>query len=673
MFEVQGPGPRIGRKATFSTVLVAVILAAAMVPSTAPAVLGSPITVDGPDPGITEFGGVAMAPDGTGGLVYLKTIGGVSHVFASRFDGSSWSPPVRVDWDQPFEASQPRIAAGSKGELLVVWVTETATVSKSKGKSSIQRGLYSARLGRGAAEFGPSLLVDPNVGKGDGVDPSIAGVSGGKAIVAYRAVTYGFSQEEALENAENQEKFVQLRPGDVMAEIRLARLTGERWARLGAVNRNLSTSMRSPSALNAPQVGIGDDGGAVVAWQEPDQTGTARIWVRRIYGTTAGPLLEASPTTWSGSPVSVDIDAFSLAVTPFDAAYIAMRTAPEGGRSRLFLNSLPVTTSASGKSLTGPELVGAPAPFGPPALAASEAGGGEEERAVRLAVAAGSQVDQFGAAAGVKLKPVPMPDAPPAASEAEIVDAVDYEGNGVVAFPTAGPEGGRLAVRQEFSSGAVQSGVVSGARSGPIEALAIGRSGAGDALIGFLQGEPGHYEVVAERVSAPPARFPVQAPPRWVKPRRALIRWKPAPSATGGTTYSVLLDGRMAKAGLARLRYTPNVAQLGDGTIEAQVLATDQLGQRLLSKPVKLHVDALPPKITVREQPSRKRVTIKVEDADSGVRRAATRVAFGDGARARHGARFAHAYAAAGTYSVIVKAGDRVGNRVTRRFEVKVR
>ncbi len=35
----------------------------------------------------------------------------------------SWSAPIRVDWDQPFAASQPRIAAGPKGELLVVWVT----------------------------------------------------------------------------------------------------------------------------------------------------------------------------------------------------------------------------------------------------------------------------------------------------------------------------------------------------------------------------------------------------------------------------------------------------------------------------------------------------------------------------------------------------------------------
>jgi hypothetical protein len=42
-------------------------------------------TIDGPSEEIVGFGDVAMAEDGTGGLVYLKRVDGVAHVFVSRY------------------------------------------------------------------------------------------------------------------------------------------------------------------------------------------------------------------------------------------------------------------------------------------------------------------------------------------------------------------------------------------------------------------------------------------------------------------------------------------------------------------------------------------------------------------------------------------------------------
>src|SRR5262249_5947864 len=162
--------------------------------------------------------------------------------------------------------------------LLVVWVTQVATLAKGE----LRRGLYSASLGPGAAEFGPSLLVDPNIKGGVGTAPSVAGAVPGKAIVAYRVITNDFSGESI--NA------VRLLPGDVLADIRVARLEGDRWSRLGGINRNPAASMRPPSETNGPQVAIGATGRAVVAWQEPDATGVARIWMRRVTGTTLGPI-----------------------------------------------------------------------------------------------------------------------------------------------------------------------------------------------------------------------------------------------------------------------------------------------------------------------------------------------------------------------------------------------
>lgn len=623
-----------------------------------------PVTVAGPSSDIVDFGGVAMSSDGSGGLVYIKAVEGVPHVFASRYVGNSWGAPIRVDWDQPYEASQARIAAGPRGELLAVWVTQVATVH---GK--IRYGLFSASIGRGASAFGPSQPIDPDVGEGIGVDPSVSATATGQAIVAYRAVTFNFDPLVAS-------TAVQLRPGDVMAEIRLARLKDDRWSQLGAINRNLESSMRPPTPTNGPKVGAGTDGNAVVAWQEPDQSGAARIWARRIFGTTPGPILEASPTSLEGNPVSGDVDAFSLAVTPLDQARIAMRIAPNSlpGRWRLLLNTLPPGFSVPSSALLGVKSVFTAPPssspgIGAPGVAAYEKGGAEGM--MRLAFLSGAQPHLVGVDQSGGLVSVPTPPGPAIVPGAEAEAALDPEGGGVIAYPALDSAGRQaLAVRQEFPGGAAQVGLLSGTESGPIAAAAIDGSGLGDALIAFRQGEPGHFQIVADRVSAPPADFQVKGPKGWTRPAQVRLRWEAAKSAVGGLTYAVMLGGQTVKHGLRRTRVRLRPALLGNGVARARVLATDGLGQQLLSKPVRLRVDGQRPIVNVATRG--KRVTVRVRDADSGLAVKATRVEFGDGARESGGASFRHSYEAGGRYKVVVHARDEVGNRIARRFEVRV-
>lgn len=640
--------------------LVGVLLASA---GPAEAQINPPTTIDGPAATIVEFGGVAMASDGTGGLVYVKSVAGVPHVFASRFVEGKWGAPERVDWDQSFEASQPRIAAGPRGELLVVWVTPVASV---KGK--LEFGLFSARLPSGARTFGPSQVVDPNVGEGRGVAPSLAGVSPGKAIVAYRVITYTFQA-----NVPAFSTAVQLRPGDVIAEFRLARLGGDRWSRLGAVNRNPEASTRPPTATNGPQIGIGLDGGAVVAWQEPDQTGAARIWMRRVFGTTPGPVLEASPATWENRPVTADVDSFSLAVTSYGAALIAFREAPGSSplAGRILANSLPPTFATTAAALTGPQPIdgGAPAP-GPAAVAFAE--GAQRVLSSRVGFVAGARLRQLGATGGATPAALPAPATPPAQAGAEPVIALGPEGGGMAAYPALDPSGNPVvAVRQEVASGAVQSGLVAGVQGGAVSQLAAGRSGLGDALIAFRQGEAGAYEIVGDWVSVPPSPFKAKAPKGWVKPAAARVWWEAPPTGVGGLTYAVLIDGNTVKQGLRRREAHLPAAQLGNGILQARVMATDGLGEQLLSEAVKLRVDGRPPIAKLRVR--RATMKVKLLDAGSGLAAGATRVSFGDGTSDRHGAGFSHEYAAPGRYTVSVQAKDKVGNRLARRFQVRVR
>ncbi|HXN38419.1 MAG TPA: hypothetical protein VN892_10305, partial [Solirubrobacteraceae bacterium] len=91
------------------------------------AVILPAVTLDGPNENIVGFGGVAMAEDGNGGVVYLKRVGGIAHVFVSRYLNGQWLAPIQVDTEDSFAASWPRIGAANGGELVVVWVTPFAT------------------------------------------------------------------------------------------------------------------------------------------------------------------------------------------------------------------------------------------------------------------------------------------------------------------------------------------------------------------------------------------------------------------------------------------------------------------------------------------------------------------------------------------------------------------
>jgi hypothetical protein len=646
----------------WSALIGAIFLVA---PTAAQALILPPTTIDGPAPQITEFGGVAMAGDGTGGLVYTKTIEGVPHVFASRYVGGQWSEPIRVDEGLAFEASQPRISAGPHGALEVVWVTPVATVQQK-----VRDGLMSASLGPGSGAFGRPLLVDANVGNGNGVDPSLAGFGAGKAIVAYRVVTQDFSGPVT--------GVVRLRPEDVVADIRVARFVGDRWSRLGNANRNPAASMRPPTPANGPQVAVGPTGNAVMVWQEPDQTGTSRIWARRVFASALGPAYAVSPTTWEGKPIEEEADSFSLDVTSFDQARVAVHLTGSAGASlggpSIFLYTFGTNSSAEGAKPEGPVLVtlsgggSEPGPLAFGSVAASGLGGGKG--LFRLAFGAGSGIVEKEVEIGGQLKSIPVLAGPPILAGGTAATSVGPDGSGVLAYPAT--EGG-LAVQQNDPSGAAQTAAVSGVGSGQVNQLAIGRSGIGDALLGFRQGEPGSYEIVGDAVSAPPTRLTLEAEGKWQRPNQVVLHWLAPVSAVGSLRYSTLIDGRSVMTGIAQLKFHPTPAQMGEGALSVQVLATDALGESVLSEPKTIKVDGAPPEAKLNLQPGRGRLTVKLADAGVGLAPGSAIVNFGDGEVKRHGADFAHVYVKAGTYRVSVKAKDRLGNRMHASYQVKVR
>ena len=155
-----------------------------------------------------------------------------------------------------------------------------------------------------------------------------------------------------------------------------------------------------------------------------------------------------------------------------------------------------------------------------------------------------------------------------------------------------------------------------------------------------------------------------------VKTHRREAALAGGPERGRGLSYAGLIDGRVVKGGLRRHAFHLRSGQLGDGVLRAQVLATDGLGQQLLSGVAKLRIDGQPPGVRVKARGSG--VTVRVHDAGSGLNSKATEVSFGDGDHAHGGSKLSHAYRRPGRYTIAVRARDMVGNATWRRFEVRV-
>jgi len=620
-------------------------------------------TIDGPNENIVGFGGVAMAEDGTGGLVYLKRVEGVAHLFVARYLSGHWLAPIRVDTEQHFAADWPRIGAADGGELVVVWTTPYATVSQHPVSE-----LLSATMGPGASRFGPAVIVDPSVGEATGTSPDLVMSSTGQADVVYREVNpHG--------NA------VLLRTGDVSEKVQVAHFNGERWTQLGEINRDPGISMRPPSEANAPQIAIGPTGNGVVVWQEPEIEGTARIWARRLFGSTLDYVMPVSAATFGGAPITEDADAPTVAVSRLGQAEVAYRQ-PRGAAPlpgpRIFLNVLPDGESAKGAEFQGAAIADSAVAGGRAAQVGRPSIDIDEKQEARLLYDSNGQPrvverNDLGPSGTLSLGSQFVGSQLVPADELPSASVTNPEGGGIAAWPSASAPGAPgVAVREDFPNAAVQTGLVTGGAGGPIGALAVGRSGLGDGLVAFQQGPLGNAAIVAAQVTAQPQSFVISVTRGWLKPSQAQVSWEPAPSANGPVRYSAVLDGHVypTRAGSSAFQFDPR--GLGSGVHEVQVLATDIFGQATLTAQSKLLIDGQAPAVTVTATHGGHGVTVRVRDAQSGVDVHGVSVEFGDGQRASGRATFSHVYHRAGVFTIVAQVRDNIGNQGIVRRLVRV-
>ncbi len=286
-----------------------------------------------------------MAEDGTGGLVYLKQVDGVAHVFVSRYVAATgWrrSGSTRRALRRQLAAHRRR----DGGELVVVWATPFATENEHgrtpstscSARRSARASSTSARRHRRSRTSVKRVGDQPR--PGDELDRA---------------------GRRRLSGGRRKRKDPAAAPGRRCRAGARRPLRRRRAGRTsGAINRDLGVSMRPPTAANAPQIAIGPTGNGDRRLAGAGNRRVARIWARRVFRPRRSTTCCPSARRRRRRADQTDADAPSVAISLLGQAEVAYRQAAAPGSPlpgpRIFLNTLPDGESESGAEFHGAVL-----------------------------------------------------------------------------------------------------------------------------------------------------------------------------------------------------------------------------------------------------------------------------------------------------------------------------
>jgi hypothetical protein len=621
-----------------SGVLAAGLLATAAQaqPSPAPATV-----IDGPSAAITSLNGISVARDGTGGLVYLKLVAGVPHVFVAALDGGQFQLPVQVDAGLPSGSSQPVIAAGNGGVLLIGFINAGQLDVVSRANSTAP---YTAPAALAGGAANPSLQMS-NLGK------------------AYLAFTVADGA------------------GD---DVGAAYWAGGGWSLASGPLNAVAAGDDAGTGTGAPAVATAGDGVAIVAWGEE-----GHIYTRRVWGAAPSVVDEqADPPSVAGCG---EVSAGDPAVAAggdssyADVAFREVVSCAGGQQARVLVNRLRASQYDGAVAADGLAAGGEDA--ADPSVVMTEYGQGfvtsegESSHAVF-----GMELGNNGAPGGVL-----QIDSGAGSTAPDPVPAIAGLFSDLVAWQqdpgTVGPAEIRLRYEPRASTLGPEL-VVSSPAEGPTDAtrgLAAGGDVGGEAAVAWVQGTGSSTQIVVEQLYQPPgAPAPASSFP-YVRSTQPVLSWAPSSARWGPITYTVKLDGTVIGQTAGGSLRVPSA--LTDGSHSWTVTAENPASLTSTSKTAKLFVDTVAPRLgaalsgarhaganlilrlTYRDVPPPR---LPARDA-SGV--ASLTVHWGDGTTTsvKPGThRVTHSYRRPGRYKITIEVLDHAGNRTTVVRRVKI-
>jgi PKD domain len=602
--------------------------------SAQPPVPGAPRVLDSASATIAQPADLEMsiARDGTGGLVYLKTVGGIPRVFVSRLVGGSFQAPVQVDSGLSTSSSQPVVAAGDGGVLLVAFINSGALYVVDENAS----GRFTPPLGLAS----------------DAINPAISMSDFGKAYLAF-AVSDGAGRD-----------------------VRTAYYYRGRWA-LETPPLNVAAADDAGGGTSRPAVATAGDGIAIVVWGE-----NGHIYSRRVWGTSPSIVNEQADGPPSGCTESSADEPVVGAGGDSSYASVAFReivSCAGHQQQRVLMNRLQGSvydgiSAVDGLSATPTE--GAT----DPQIAVAEYGTGwvtssRTDSENVFAAGLGPNGVLAGPAAQINSLASTAPPFQVAAIGGYHADFIAWQ-----QAPGSSPGGD---IRLRWSGDGVTLGpevVLSSSLQGPTDAadgLAAAGDIVGDDAVAWLQGAPGSTQLMVDQLYQPPGNFSPSKTFAYSTAQHPLLGWT-RPSGWGPMQYALSVDGvQVAQTNSTEAQVAPPVS---DGPHGWHVTASNPAGQQSRSSLATVFVDTVAPRAYIR-LPARTvagstlRALISYADrppagdprADaSGV--ATVVIRWGDGTvvRVKLGVRrVTHRYRRRGRYTVTLLVIDKAGN-VTR-------
>jgi hypothetical protein len=566
--------------------------------------------VDGPAE-IDALGGVDLARDGGGGVVYIKRDGGVPQAFVSRMIDGQWRPPEKVSAGPA--VSEAKITAMDGGRLAVVWVAGADVLG-----SVLQ----------GTAPPTPPVVLGGGGASGIDVDMGINEV--------------GYAVWQA--------------GGDVRA----ARLAGRTWTPLGAP-LDISPADEAGTGALRPRVAVSAEGNAVATWAEAGGDNRTHVWARRLTGLVPSSFpqdltLDAFEGQPAGAADSPDIDIEDDG----SFAWVAFRQ-DAGGRSRTVARRL------RGSLFEDPFAIDAGATsFAPRIDFAGKGIGGAVAAAGDNAVFS-SYLDKFD-----KFNPAVRVDATPGQVGPAPDVATSERGDVYVAWRTGDGNGGDVRARRKNGElGFEPEFLASRPDLGPVAPgqLAIAADRSGNSIVAMLQGAPGARRVTAAVYDRLPGRPVVLNSIRY-RARKPLIKWLVGSENWGRQTFTVYVDGKALGRTTRNRLVSPRA--LGKGTHRYQVRATDRRGQTSVSRTRTFRVDPGLPvlKVTIRRRG--RTVTVSTVARDRGPAGLDyVRIDWGDKAKRERRRSSVHHYKK-GRYTLVVQAVDKAGNVTSKKKALRI-
>ena len=575
--------------------------------------------IDGPSGDIVSVGDVDLGNDGTGVVAYVKRDGGVNHVFASRLDTGTFTGSDRLDNGLALPTSQPVVAAGSEGRMVVAWVNDGS--------------LWTAVRARGANGWSAPNLV------------ASGGVSNPDADMSTNGITYvSFTQN-----------------GDV--RVARAERDSATFTVLGQpldVNpgRDAGSGERKHS-----RVAVSADGSALAVWGEDGPDGRTHVYGRRLFELRV-----------SVAPQDLTLDNLDGAVarsadTPhldieWDSSYaqVVFRQDTVNG-PRVVMRRLV------GSAFEPHEAVDAGA-------FATEGSIDLTGRGEGIIAARGAGGEVFGSTlwnnainfrarmdGGGTVAPGP-------------VAAVGENEDGTISWLQAdGQARGRFIDNVERPQLEGEAGLNNGG-FGPVDVNSgfdAAATRTGDTAVVFIQGAEADRRLVAAYYDKPPSR---PTGTNSTKPRRLTkLRWSGGLNLLGPTAYRVLVDGRViGETQTTELVVDPETVP--EGVRTWQIQAIDRRAQTAMSRTRQLRIDNTAPSIRAGFKRKGRVLTITAKGGDpNGALKTGLShivVSYGNGATARMTRKRTYRYPRTGSYTVTVTAVDRAGNTkaVTKRIRI---